>query len=94
MRNPFRHGSLEQPVAEHDSNTMDVNKAVEAGHPPVVDVKHPVDSSDTITDESFTANAQDGVKKMEATTTVWDKNSLIAAYIMSVRRCKCIDPLI
>jgi hypothetical protein len=94
MRNPFKHGSLEQPVAERDSNTMDVNKAIEAGHPPVVDVEHPVDSSDTITDESFTANAQDGVKKMEATTTVWDTNSLIAAYIMSVRCCEFTGPLI
>jgi hypothetical protein len=88
MRNPFKHGSLEQPVVEHDSNTMDVNKAIEAGHPPVVDVKHPVDNSENSSHESFTANAQDGVKKMEATTTVWDKNSLIAAYIMLVHNCK------
>lgn len=85
MRNPFRSGPhLEEPVADHvDTETKDINKAVEAGQAPVVDVKHPVDNSDgSSTVESFTAGAQDGVKKMEATTTVWDKKSLIAAYIM------------
>jgi hypothetical protein len=88
MGNPFRHGSLEQPVVAHDHNTTDVNKTMEAGHSPVVDDKHPVDKSDSSSHESFTADAQDGVKKMEATTTVWDKKSLIAAYIMWVRQCK------
>ncbi|KAJ4985260.1 siderophore iron transporter [Stagonosporopsis vannaccii] len=83
MRNPFRSGPvLEEPIADY-GETKDINKAVEAGHAPVVDVKHPVDNSDGDSSvESFTAGAQDGVKKMEATTTVWDKNSLIAAYIM------------
>lgn len=90
MRSPFRHGALEQPVVEHDSNTMDVNRAVEAGHPPVFDIKHPVDSSEA-SDESFTANAQDGVRKMEATTTVWDQKSLVAAYILLVHRPKCTN---
>ncbi|KZM23287.1 MFS siderochrome iron transporter 1 [Ascochyta rabiei] len=82
MRNPFRSGPhLEHPVGEHE--TKDINKAVEAGQAPVVDVKHPVDNSDGSSSiESFTAGAQDGVKKMEATTTVWDKKSLIAAYIL------------
>jgi len=83
MRNPFRSGPiLEQPIADH-GETKDINKAVEAGQAPVVDVKHPIDNSDGDSSvESFTAGAQDGVKKMEATTTVWDKKSLIAAYIM------------
>ncbi len=83
MRNPFRSGPhLEEPVGDY-GETKNINKAVEAGHAPVVDVKHPVDSSDGASSvESFTAGAQDGVKKMEATTTVWNKNSLIAAYIM------------
>jgi uncharacterized protein YfcZ (UPF0381/DUF406 family) len=83
MRNPFKSGPhLEHPVGDHDE-TKDINKAVEAGQAPVVDVKHPIDNSDGSSSvESFTANAQDGVKKMEATTTVWDKKSLVAAYIM------------
>ncbi|KAJ8109316.1 hypothetical protein OPT61_g7547 [Boeremia exigua] len=83
MRNPFRSGPhLEEPVAEY-GETKDINKAVEAGQAPVVDVKHPVDNSDGASSvESFTAGAQDGVKKMEATTTVWDRKSLIAAYVM------------
>lgn len=82
MRNPFRSGpQLEHPVGNY-GETKDINKAVEAGMAPVVDVKHPIDNSDGDSVESFTAGAQDGVKKMEATTTVWDKKSLIAAYIM------------
>jgi hypothetical protein len=60
-----------------------MNKAVEAGQALVVDVKHPIENSDRASGVgSFTAGAQDGVKKMEATTTVWGKESLIAAYIM------------
>lgn len=85
MRNPFQSGPhLERPVADNvETETKDINKAVEAGQAPVVDVKHPIDNSDGSSNvESFTAGAQDGVKKMEATTTVWDKKSLIAAYIM------------
>ena len=79
MGNLFRSGPhLEQPVVDH-GETKDTNKAVEAGQAPVVDVKHPVDNSDSSSLESFTAEAQDGTKKMEATTTVWDKRSLIAA---------------
>lgn len=83
MRNPFRTGPhLEHPVGDY-GETKDMNKAVEAGQAPVVDVKHPVDDSDGASaDVTFTAGAQDGVKKMEATTTVWGKKSLIAAYIM------------
>lgn len=84
MRNPFRSGPhLEHPVGDY-GETKDINKAVEAGQAPVVDVKHPVDypDGDSGTELSFTAGAQDGVKKMEATTTVWGKKSLIAAYIM------------
>ena len=85
MRNPFRTGPVEEPVVDepHPSNdTMNVEKAIEAGHPPVVDVKHPVD--DNSSQETFTPDAQDGVKKIEATTTVWSRNNLIAAYIMYV----------
>ena len=83
MRNPFRSGPhLERPVGDY-GDTKDMNKAVEAGQAPVVDVKHPIDNSDGASGvEEFTAGAQDGVKKMEATTTVWGKKSLIAAYIM------------
>lgn len=81
MWNPFKSGPhLEHPVGDY-GEAKDINKAVEAGQAPVVDVKHPVDSDGNSSIESFTANAQDGVKKMEATTTVWDKKSLIAAYI-------------
>lgn len=32
--------------------------------------------------EKFTDNAQNGVLKIEATTTVWTKNALILAYIL------------
>lgn len=83
MRNPFRVGPVEEPIVDDSyrhGDTMNVEKAVEAGHPPVVDVKHPVDSSSSI--EGFTPDAQEGVKKMEATTSVWSKKHLIVAYIL------------
>lgn len=67
----------EVPVVDH-GETMNIEKAVEAGHPPVVVVKHPVDDSS----EVFTPDAQNGVKNIEAITTVWTKKHLIAAYIM------------
>lgn len=86
MRNPFTHGPFEQPVVAHDHNNTDENKTMEAGHSSVINDKHPIDISDSSSHESFTADAQDGVKKMEATTTVWNKKSLIAAYIMWVRQ--------
>ena len=73
---------MDHPVGEC-GGTKDMNKAVEAGQALVVDVKHPIENSDRASGVgSFTAGAQDGVKKMEATTTVWGKESLIAAYIM------------
>ncbi|KAF2790044.1 MFS general substrate transporter [Melanomma pulvis-pyrius CBS 109.77] len=82
MRNPFKHsGTLDAPVAVEYGNehgVKNIEKAVEAGHPPVVDVTHPVDSDS----EKFSADAQDGVKKMQATTTVWSKNHLITAYVL------------
>jgi hypothetical protein len=68
---PFQiRPSLGLPVGDY-ADTKDMKKAVEAGQAPVVDVKHPIDSSDGASSvEDFTAGAQDRVKKMEATTTV------------------------
>ncbi|KAF2271118.1 MFS general substrate transporter [Lojkania enalia] len=78
MRLPNFRGLVagEVPVVE-EHEAMD-NKAVEAGHSPVVDVTHPVDDNT----EEFTPDAQGGVKKIEATTIVWTRNHLIAAYVM------------
>ncbi|KAF2867925.1 major facilitator superfamily domain-containing protein [Massariosphaeria phaeospora] len=61
-----------------DGETLNVDKAVEAGLPPVVNTTNPVDNDDS----TFTSGAQDGVKKMEATTMVWTKSHLIAAYVL------------
>lgn len=74
-------GTNDQYVADtvQDGETLNVEKAVEAGLPPVVTAKHPVDDDSS---EHFSANAQDGVKKMQATTSVWSRNHLIAAYVM------------
>ena len=85
MHNPPISGSiLGQPEVDHvNTETKDIDKALEAGQAPTVDVKHPVDKS--VRDSSaisFTSGAQDGVKKMEATTTVWGKKSLFAAYVL------------
>jgi hypothetical protein len=85
MHSPSISGSIPgQPVVDHvDSETKDIDKALEAGQAPVVDVQHPVDKSDRDGSAvSFTFGAQNGVKNMEATTAVWDKKSLIAAYAM------------
>lgn len=82
MRNPFKHsGTRDVPISVEYGNehgVKNIEKSVEAGHPPVVDVTHPVDSDS----EKFSADAQDGVKKMQATTTVWSKNHLITAYVL------------
>ncbi|KAF2007490.1 siderophore iron transporter mirB [Amniculicola lignicola CBS 123094] len=57
---------------------MNISKAVKASDSPGLDVKHPLDDDS----EQFTPDAQDGVKKIEATTTVWTRNHLISAYIL------------
>jgi len=43
-------------------------------------------NQDTDSDEAFVQkNAQAGVQKMEATTQIWSKQQLVAAYAMCVR---------
>lgn len=73
-------GTNDQYVADtvQDGETLNVEKAVEAGLPPVVTTKHPVDDDS----EHISTNAQDGVQKMQATTSVWSRNHLIAAYVL------------
>jgi hypothetical protein len=91
---PFnRPNTVDVPVAEvqphHDdglanSKSLEAgdthhSKAIKPGHT-VVKTTHPVDTdSDS---ETIQADTQDGVKGIEAITTVWSKSHLIAAYIM------------
>ena len=85
MQNHSINGlTLGQLVVDHvDSRTKDIDKALEAGQAPVVDVEHPADKSGRDNSAvNFTPGAQNGVKKIEASTTVWGKKSLIAAYVM------------
>jgi len=84
MRNPFQpHGPVQVPVVDdghHERHTMNVFN-VEAPRPSTRDKafteSHSVGSCD-----KFTPDAQDGVLAMEATTIVWTKQHLIAAYIL------------
>jgi hypothetical protein len=59
------------PVAEKPQNELDK----EAG---VISTEHPVDSDS----ETISPDAQAGVQKIEAITSVWSKSHLIAAYVM------------
>ena len=49
------------------------------------ETKGPIDATNTVlnTDEGEQSTlAQDGVKKAQATTIVWSRNSLIVAYVL------------
>lgn len=68
------------------------NKIRPTADVPIVDEKQPTDAEATPASpssigrdsdsEDFTPDAQDGVKGIEATTKVWNKNHLILAYVM------------
>ncbi|KAK2802390.1 MFS siderochrome iron transporter 1 [Emmonsiellopsis sp. PD_5] len=73
MRAFFARPQADQPVAEKQSPQNPDDK--EAG----VDPQYQANSSD---DDSISQEAQPGVKKIEATTKVWSRNHLIAAYVM------------
>jgi hypothetical protein len=85
MKNIFRNPApTPSPVVNNEKREVeDVHgeKGATTGYPSaVVKVEHPVD--DNGSEEGFTPDAQDGVKKMEATTKMWTTKHLIAAYIL------------
>ncbi|KAF2273654.1 MFS general substrate transporter [Westerdykella ornata] len=78
MRMPWRATAAQAEVPVVDQEQRDekadasFDKEANASQPRALD-------NDS---EEFTPNAQDGVKKIEATTTVWSKRDLIIAYIL------------
>lgn len=78
MRMPWRatEARAEVPVVDREQRDekadSSFDKEAVAGEPRAVD-------NDS---EEFTPNAQDGVKKIEATTTVWTTRDLIIAYVL------------
>jgi hypothetical protein len=76
----FKSFGLEKPVAE-DEKVSDNEKTAEVNEKPAAAFKsdHPPSDGES---EEFTAGAQDGVRNMEAITSVWSRNHLILAYIM------------
>lgn len=81
----FRKAHAEAPVAEPTRAHSDAEAAhhsTEPGKEIGIDSKHVDDGSerDSSSPEGISKDAQYGVKKIEATTTVWSKNMLIVAY--------------
>ena len=66
------------PITEKDEKN-DTEAISATGN--AVNEKYSVSDSDS---GDFTAGAQDGVKKIEAITSVWTKNMLILAYVVFV----------
>jgi hypothetical protein len=60
------------PVEPVSNVTVDAEKGAESATP----------SEKGDGDATFTANAQAGVKRVEAATTVWTKWHLVGAYVM------------
>ncbi|RPA75052.1 siderophore iron transporter [Ascobolus immersus RN42] len=85
----FKSQGLQQPVAE-DERISDNEKSGEFEKQPVPQVNEKAapaalkseDPSSDLDNEEFTKGAQAGVRNMEAITSVWSRNHLIAAYIM------------
>lgn len=83
MKNPFKPvGLTEVPVVERSNeaaHTMNVI-SIEMDHlkDEKAFAKHQSDSGS----EKLSPDAQDGVLAMEATTIVWTKHHLIAAYVL------------
>lgn len=65
-----------KPAAQDSSSEGDDNKTP-------TNVQSRSLDSDTSDEESFTSNAQDGVKAIEAITSVWSRSHLIMAYVLS-----------
>ena len=82
MKNPFRHDAAEATL-DIDHDDRDPEKAADAKSPHVaVDA---ADSKDSAADDNtVSADVQDGVKKAQAVTIVWDKKQLILAYVLWV----------
>ena len=81
MKNPFRHDAAEATL-EIDHDDRDPEKA-DGTKSPHVAVDAAADSKDSATDDNtVSADVQDGVKKAQAVTIVWDKKQLILAYVL------------
>ncbi|ORX98679.1 major facilitator superfamily domain-containing protein [Clohesyomyces aquaticus] len=73
----FNKTPVDIPIAvQHPEDVSDNGKKLEAGD---VSVQHHHTDSDS---ETISSDAQNGVKAIEAATTVWSKSHLIAAYIL------------
>jgi hypothetical protein len=77
MRNPFKHsGVLDAPISVEHNNPYGDEKVRAEINP--TDTSYPITSGS----ENLSADAQNGVRKIQAITTVWTKNHLLAAYIL------------
>ena len=72
-RYPFKNsGVLGVPISVDYGDNISIEKVIDASTSP------PVDDNG----EKLSSLAQDGVRKMQATTTVWTPSHLVAAYIL------------
>jgi hypothetical protein len=81
MRHPFKHsGVLDAPISVRHDNAYGDEEPADKAKPTGVFTTCPISNSND--SEKLDADAQNGVRKIQATTTVWTKNHLLAAYIL------------
>jgi hypothetical protein len=81
MRHPFKHyGVLDAPISVEHGNTYRDEKPTDNANPTGIFTIY--SNSNNSDSEKLDADAQNGVRKIQATTTVWTKNHLLAAYIL------------
>ncbi len=79
MRIPGRStGTIEVPIPDHDPGADTSFEKAFGGETGAI----PLGSHTDCDSESFTPGAQEGVLRIEATTTVWTRNALITAYVL------------
>lgn len=81
MRHPFKHSEvLDAPISVKHDNAYKDEKSTDKANSTGIFTSYPI--SHDSDGEKLDVDAQNGVRKMQATTTVWTKNHLLAAYIL------------
>ena len=81
MRHPFKHsGVFDAPISIRHENAYGDEKPTEKTNPNDIFTNCPISNDND--SEKLDTDAQNGVRKIQATTTVWTKNHLLAAYIL------------
>ena len=81
MKNPLSQDAAEVTLEiDQDGHDPEKAKDIESSH---VAVNVAADNNEGVTDDNkVSADVQDGIKKAQAATIVWDKKQLILAYVL------------